>query len=69
MVRVLVKVLIVVAISVSAHAEKPVNAEVAFDILRDRLVGEWNGKIVHSSEPVNATFYLTGNDSAIVEYI
>ncbi len=45
------------------------NADVAFKILKDGLVGEWTGKIVHSSEPVEATFYLTGNDSAVVEYI
>ncbi len=45
------------------------DAEVAFEILKGGLVGEWQGKIVHSSEPVEATFYMTGNESAIVEYI
>jgi hypothetical protein len=45
------------------------NAEAAFEILKEGLVGEWKGKIVHSAEPIEATFYLTGNDSAIVEYI
>lgn len=53
----------------SASAENMIDAEVAFDVLKDRLVGNWKGRIVHSAEPVEATFYLTGNDSAIVEYI
>ena len=52
------------------HAEAgEVDAEVAFEILKGGLVGEWEGQIAHSGEPVEATFYLTGNDSAIVEYI
>ncbi len=46
-----------------------INAEAAFEVLKNGLVGEWKGKMVHNSEPVEATFYLTGNDSAIVEYI
>ena len=46
-----------------------VDAEAAFQRLKAGLVGEWHGHIVHSNEPVEATFYLTGNDSAIVEYI
>ena len=60
---------------ISAIAVEPgdntgeMNAEAAFQLLKDGLVGEWKGKMVHSSEPVEATFYLTGNDSAIVEYI
>ena len=53
----------------SRPAHDVVDAASAFDILKERLVGEWTGRIVHSSEPVEATFYLTGNDSAIVEYI
>lgn len=50
-------------------AETGVDAEAAFDWLKEGLVGEWSGRIAHSGEPVEATFYLTGNDSAIVEYI
>jgi hypothetical protein len=45
------------------------DAGAAFESLKAGLVGEWQGRIVHSNEPVEATFYLTGNDSAIVEYI
>jgi hypothetical protein len=50
-------------------ADIPVDAEAAYELLKDRLVGEWVGEIVHSAEPVEASFYLTGNDSAVVEYI
>lgn len=46
-----------------------IDAEATFEVLKDGLVGEWTGEISHSGEPVEATFYLTGNDSAIVEYI
>lgn len=53
----------------SADSGHSVDADAAFALLKERLVGEWKGRIVHSSEPVEATFYLTGNDSAIVEYI
>ena len=52
-----------------AFAEDGLDADAAFDMMKERLVGEWTGRLVHSSEPVEATFYLTGNDSAIVEYI
>ena len=52
-----------------AIAEDTVDAAATFELMKERLVGEWTGRIVHSSEPVEATFYLTGNDSAIVEYI
>lgn len=69
MTRFFIKILVLTSISVTAQAETPVDAEKAFDILRERLVGQWHGKIAHSGEPVDATFYLTGNDSAIVEYI
>ena len=51
----------------AAEENARVDAEAAFEILKEGLVGEWEGKIVHSSEPVEATFYLTGNESAIVE--
>ncbi len=67
--RCLIAVLLLTVFTASASTENLVDAEVAFDILKDRLVGEWTGRIVHSSEPVEATFYLTGNDSALVEYI
>ena len=67
--RCLVLLLVQTVFATSGSAENLVDAEVAFDILKERLVGEWTGRIVHSSEPVKATFYLTGNDSAIVEYI
>ena len=56
-------------ITSTAAADEPVDAEAAFRILKSGLVGEWKGYIVHSSEAVEASFYLTGNDSAIVEYI
>lgn len=46
-----------------------IEAETVFEALKDGLVGEWTGEISHSGEPVEATFYLTGNDSAMVEYI
>ena len=46
-----------------------IDAERTFELLKSGLVGKWTGHIVQSGEPVQATFYLTGNDSAIVEYI
>lgn len=67
--NVLTRGLALVAFSVVAYADEAVDAEAAFDTLKNRLVGEWDGEIVHSGEAVKATFYLTGNDSAIVEYI
>ena len=45
------------------------NAEAGYKKLVDGLAGEWTGYMVHNSEPVHATYYLTGNDSAMVEYI
>ncbi len=69
MARCLIALMLPTMFATSGNAENLVDAEVAFDILKERLVGEWTGRIVHSSEPVEATFYLTGNDSAIVEYI
>ena len=67
--RCLILLLVQTLFVTSGNAESLVDSEVAFDILKERLVGEWKGRIVHSSEPVKATFYLTGNDSAIVEFI
>lgn len=67
--------LLLLFLPISASAEQPgdkldvKSAEAAFETLKEGLVGEWVGKMVHSSEPVEATFYLTGNDTAIVEYI
>jgi hypothetical protein len=55
--------------AMASEAADSVDAEAAWQILKDGLVGEWQGKILHSAEPVEASFYLTGNDSAIVEYI
>lgn len=52
-----------------AQAVSAFNPEAVFEKMKKGLVGEWTGRMVHSSEPVEATFYLTGNDSAIVEYI
>lgn len=53
----------------AGNPDAEVDAEAAFEILKEGLVGEWQGLIVHSAEPVEASIYLTGNDSAIVEYI
>lgn len=64
------KVLLLLAVlSAPARAEHALDVEAAFEIIKSGLVGEWKGQIVYSDEPVEATFYLTGNDSAIVEYI
>lgn len=60
---------VLISITEAGENTNEFDAEAAFEILKAGLVGEWEGKIVHSSEPVEATFYLTGNDSAIVEYI
>lgn len=67
-----VSLLACLVVSVNAGATEPITgerAENAFELLKAGLVGEWTGRIVHSDEPVEATFYLTGNDSSIVEYI
>ncbi len=64
--RISIAVLLLIT-SLQSSAEVDVNA--TFDLLKQNLVGEWRGFIAHSGEPVEATFYLTGNDSAIVEYI
>lgn len=69
MLRLFLNMLFIFVLAVPVYAETSVDAEEAFNILRERLVGIWSGRIVHNGEPVNATFYLTGNDSAIVEYI
>ena len=53
----------------AGEPKQTVDAEAAFELLKQGLVGEWKGRIVHSAEPVEASFYMTGNESAIVEYI
>lgn len=66
----LLLVILPLAMSVAAAEQSErLDAESTFEMLKEGLVGEWQGRIVHSAEPVEATFYLTGNDSAIVEYI
>lgn len=45
------------------------HAEEAFERMKDVLVGEWKGRLVEIDSPVEATFYLTGNESALVEDI
>ena len=65
-------VLLITFLALGAKAGEPnqlVDSEAAFELLKQGLVGEWKGRIVHSAEPVEASFYLTGNESAIVEYI
>ena len=43
--------------------------EAAFDRMKKALVGEWAGRLVEIDSPVEATYYLTGNASALVEDI
>ena len=43
--------------------------ESAFDRMKKALVGEWEGRLVEIDSPVEATYYLTGNASALVEDI
>ncbi len=45
------------------------DAEAIFDRMKKVLVGEWEGRFVESGSLVEATFYLTGNESALVEEI
>lgn len=45
------------------------DAEIVFETLKQGLVGEWRGTLEPGAKPVEVTFYLTGNDSALVEDI
>lgn len=45
------------------------DAEVVFERLKVGLAGEWHGTLQPIAKPVAATFYLTGNGSALVEDI
>jgi len=45
------------------------DAERAFALMAQDLVGEWQGRLVEIDAPVEATFYLVGNGSALVEEI
>ena len=45
------------------------DAEVVFEQLKKGLVGKWSGTVASSTRPVEATFYMTGKDSALVEDI
>ncbi len=46
-----------------------IDTEAAFERLKATLVGEWQGRLIEIDSPVEATFYLTGNGSALVEDI
>ena len=45
------------------------DAEVVFERLKVGLAGEWQGILQPIAKPVAATFYITGNGSALVEDI
>ncbi len=57
------------ALPTPASGTQSFDAEAVFEMLKQGLVGEWTGTVEPISKPVEATFYLTGNGSALVEDI
>ena len=48
-------------------AADELDVEAVFEMMKESLVGEWTGALHPIQKPVEVTYYLSGNGSALVE--